>query len=501
MNNKKLVKDTFWIYIGSIIAGIFGYLLRILYARSLSVKDYGTFYAIYAFLSIIGLIRDFGLTEATIFYGIRAYIKKRYRELRTILFYNQAIQTFNAIILASIMFLLRDLIVSTFFKGNPNAYTMFSFLLVLFIVLTVLGSYANFHRIFQDYLLPGISPSLVMFTIFLSSLLLFKIYPSNPFVPAISYIVGYSLITLIYAIVIGYKHKVVKGSIKPNKKLLRKMYSYALPVMTTSIGVILFYNTDTVLISLLLKNPIEVAKYQVAKPMLNIVMSFVNPLSTILFPLVASLWHKKERTLAGKYLDLSYLFVLVLIIPMSLLLSYFASPLITLMFGSRYADSAPILNVLALSGIFMGLFSISMQALVGFGMVKERARIFYIGAFTNIVLDLLLIPFLSGVGAAIATLFSLMLIDVLALMSIKKKVNISLSFIRNAFFVLIFSLISLIIILPFRVLISNLYLKMAISLIVFGVVYVGLLFLFRIVRVEHLKLVVSYIIGKNKLNN
>ena len=54
---KNLVKGTRFVLISTLIVAIFGYLLRILLARSFSVEEYGMIYAIIAFFGIFRLTR------------------------------------------------------------------------------------------------------------------------------------------------------------------------------------------------------------------------------------------------------------------------------------------------------------------------------------------------------------------------------------------------------------------------------------------------------------
>ncbi|MCD6590314.1 flippase [Candidatus Woesearchaeota archaeon] len=483
MKNRSIVRDTFWIYIASIFAGILGYLLRILYARSLSVADYGTFYAIYAFFSLLGLLRDLGLGEATVFHGIKYFVKKRYSSMRAVLFYNQAIQTGMGILLAFILFLLRGQIVSFFFRGNPNAELMFTVMLILFVAITVFASYTTFPRIFGNYLLSGIGSSINMFTILTTSFVLFQLYPSSPLVPCLAYIFGYSVLSGIYAWIIARKHPYVKGKPSLRKNIVRDMFLYGLPVLVTSIGIIIFSTTDTLLLSIL-KNPIEVARYQVAKPLMTIITSFIGPLSLVLFPIIAHAWHKKRVEDAKRYMGLGLVFILLITIPIAILLAVFPSQVVTLLFGEKYASAAPILSILAVSGIAMGIFSVLMQVFVGFGMVKERAKIFYTGAITNIIIDLALIPILGGVGAAIGTLISLIVITIISLLLIHKRIGIPSFTIFRGIPIIISGILATIPLIFIRILHISLYLKLILGGVVFISLYIALVLLFRAIRIS-----------------
>ena len=57
---KHAVKGTAVVFIVSILAGILGYIVRLALARGLSVEDFGLFYAVFAFLALLGVFKSFG---------------------------------------------------------------------------------------------------------------------------------------------------------------------------------------------------------------------------------------------------------------------------------------------------------------------------------------------------------------------------------------------------------------------------------------------------------
>ena len=63
---KFAVKGATTVLIISVLAAFSGYLVRLVLARSLSVEDYGLFYAVFAFLGLFGMFKTLGLDKALI---------------------------------------------------------------------------------------------------------------------------------------------------------------------------------------------------------------------------------------------------------------------------------------------------------------------------------------------------------------------------------------------------------------------------------------------------
>lgn len=112
------------------------------------------------------------------------------------------------------------------------------------------------------------------------------------------------------------------------------------------------------------------------------------------------------------------LFVLAIFV--AILVSLVAGPLIALLFGAEYQNSASILTIHIWAGVF-----IFMRAAFSRWILIEGALMFSLitqglGALANIGLNLLLIPQYGGEGAAMATLISYAIASYAALLVHKK---------------------------------------------------------------------------------
>jgi len=90
----------------------------------------------------------------------------------------------------------------------------------------------------------------------------------------------------------------------------------------------------------------------------------------------------------------------------SVALAILAPTLVRDIYADRYADAAPIASVLALGGLFQGLYYIFVAGLFYFKRNGLIPVITVVSGLVNIALNILWIPSLGLLGAALATLLS-----------------------------------------------------------------------------------------------
>jgi O-antigen/teichoic acid export membrane protein len=91
----------------------------------------------------------------------------------------------------------------------------------------------------------------------------------------------------------------------------------------------------------------------------------------------------------------------------------FPEAVLNLLFGSAYIAAAPALRILSLGFIILNVFGPCGATLVALGHPRFIMWSVLAGAIMNVALNIVLIPPLSIVGAAIASAVSLILVDVI----------------------------------------------------------------------------------------
>jgi len=125
--SKRFVKGSAIVFIALIVSSVIGLLLRIFLSRSLSVADYGLFYAVFALVSVFGAFRDFGVGQAVIRAIPKYAIQKDFRLIKSSMTILTIIQVVFSLIVAIVLVILSDQIATTIF-GTMEASIMIKLL-------------------------------------------------------------------------------------------------------------------------------------------------------------------------------------------------------------------------------------------------------------------------------------------------------------------------------------------------------------------------------------
>ena len=149
----------------------------------------------------------------------------------------------------------------------------------------------------------------------------------------------------------------------------------------------------------------EVGQYSVAATLSEAWYFVPTAIVISVFPRLINLRQQDE----GRYKQrIQQLFDMLFLIALavSLIVALVAEPFISMVYGDAYRNSAAILKIHIFAGVFMFMraaFSrwIIIENLLVLSMITQG-----VGAFMNVLLNLVMIPKWGGAGAAMATLFS-----------------------------------------------------------------------------------------------
>jgi len=181
-----------------------------------------------------------------------------------------------------------------------------------------------------------------------------------------------------------------------------------------AIFAIIYLKIDQVMLRWLV-GPQEVGVYAVAATLSEAAYFIPAAICTSVFPKLVEL---RKVDGAAYYARLQSLFDILSLVALGVLISilFLGGPLILAIFGEEYQASVPILLVHALATPFIFLrfaFNgwILVEKLAVFSLITQG-----IGALLNVMLNLVLIPHFSGLGAAAATVASYATASYLALL-------------------------------------------------------------------------------------
>lgn len=225
------------------------------------------------------------------------------------------------------------------------------------------------------------------------------------------------LISIFY-IFIFTKNDGLKLKLGLDSKLIKHYWHLGWPIAISNLAMIAYVKMDQIMIFNLM-NEQAVGIYAAATKISEAWYFVPTIITATLFPAILKL---KQQNQLNYEKSISLLFSLVIILGLSVAIpvSLAADWIINLLYGEVYTESAKVLIVHIWVGVFIGLGIAASKWFVA----EELQKLFLVrtmtGLVVNFILNLILIPKYGVLGAAIATLISVIFANVLSYLFNKK---------------------------------------------------------------------------------
>jgi O-antigen/teichoic acid export membrane protein len=224
--------------------------------------------------------------------------------------------------------------------------------------------------------------------------------------PLIFFVYAYAFDFLLLSIGYFYTYQRKQRSIFKwsfNGALAAKLLKYSWPLIISGIMVSLYMKIDAIMVQNI-SGAKEAGAYATVANLSEVWNFIPSVIVTTLFPAILNA-KRDNLDRYKKRIQNLYDLMVYISLPIAIIVT-FAAPLIyrILPFKPEYYYSAPALSVHIWSGVFVFLGAASSQYLIAENLSKLTFVRTGFGAVINIVLNLLLIPHMGMMGAAIATL-------------------------------------------------------------------------------------------------
>lgn len=281
-----------------------------------------------------------------------------------------------------------------------------------------------------------------------------------------------------------------KNDLETRKSIIKKVLLVAIPISLTSIIVSINKSIDTVTIMKGLTNFLtqEQAKIQYGiltgkvDTLIGLPLAFNVAFSIALIPTLSSAKVKKDNKEINQKIAISILISILIALPASVGMCVFAEPILKLVFPNQ-SQGANILSAISFMVLFTTVGQTLNGALQGLGRLKIPVIALAIGIVVKTILNIVLIP-IEAIGIYGATFSSILcyfitfVIEMIALIRITKiKFNIFKFAIKPAIASLGMIAISM---LCFKLMLPSLgndisiIIAIAIAVIIYGVLVIGL---------------------------
>jgi len=483
---RRAVKGAATVFIISILAGFFGYLVRVLFARNLTVEEFGLFYAVLTLVGLIATFKDLGLGQALVKYIPGFLVKKRKDLVKNSIMTVALLQFVFATLIVSILFLCSNWLAINYFH-SITASLIIKLLAIGYLLAIFIDIISYSFQGFQNMLYCSLTGLARMLAILVIAFIVLKL-DGGLLAPSLAYMLYPIVLFLIFYPILVKKVFPQFCRIKTifDRKLTKKLFKFGLPVVIGFAGMIVLGHTDIIMLTYFsgLK---QVGLYNVALPTAKILTYFSAAIGTIFFPMFAELWAKKDKKRLRYGIENIYKYLLILIIPFALIMFSFPTIIIRLLFGSAYIKASLALQILSIGIILFSLAMLNFNIINGLGRPKINTKIVYIAALFNLIFNFILIPKYGIIGAATTTFVSYGIMFSLSTRWIKRYIKAKLPLldfgkilIAGLVFVGIISWLK-------RVLLLNVWVEAVICVAAASIIYLGLIKLLKLIDLQKIK--------------
>ena len=481
-SSTKFTKDILWVGLSQILIYLFGFFTLPALTKNFGTETYGLWAQIGVTVGLLNPILTLHLGTATVRYLSAENKKEKLSQSFSNMFWLIVLIVFITITAA---FLLKNNLATLLFKSN-----VYDVLITLTFIWAGTGALFAFliaylrckGKIKELSLINILCYSFKFIPLVILAFLRFPLW----FIVLVQIVVELIFIISLFGSItkkVGFK--------KPNTTNLKKYLSFSIPQIPSEALLWIVNSSDRYFTTSYLglsQTGIYSASYSIG----SIVSMFYVPTSFVIFPVISRFWEKGEIPSVKKYLEYSTKIFLFFGIPSSAGLYILSKPLLQILTTSEFLTGGGTLTLLiALSTLFLGIYQINLYIICLIEKTKFMPFIVGLSAFTNIVLNIILIPRIGIIGAAISTIISYALLSGIILIWAKKRVNYRFDFVF-LFKIILASILMVIIIgsLPLKGI-----LNLIIAVMIGTAIYLISIFSLKTLSQAERKFVHSFIMG------
>ena len=408
---NKLIRGSLIIFAGNIIFRIGGYIYRLLMAMLLGPTMYGVLGITLPFQGIFQTLAAGGLPPAIAKYVAEYNAVNDSDMARQTIYTALKIMVFLGLFLGVLMIFVIAPLLANNFLHKPLALVPLQIVGLITPFSVVLGAFRGaFQGVYKmEY---------ILYTRAIEQL--FMILFATAFV-----LIGLSTVGALWGTVIGYSmaafaalyiFKVYMPKYIPESspdfvftkrqelRLAGTLVKFSIPVIITAIAEMLIYNICTIVMGKFLTLD-AVGFFAAADPIARLPLMISISVATTILPASSEAFKVKDIPTLQKYVNESYRYSLLLVVPMCVGLALFAVPTLRVLYFAKpeYVAGAMALAILSLGMTFYSIFAISTSIVQGIGNPRIPMYILIVGSIVTGILSWILVPYMDIAGGALAT--------------------------------------------------------------------------------------------------
>ncbi len=405
---KNISKNTFFLFLSTLIRFAANMILWALIARAVGVEDFGKLTFAISFTGLFIVFADYGFSPL----AIREIARDKsilHKFVGNALFCKFF---FSALTIALICIVIN---LMNYPDITKDVVYVFSCVVVLYSFIAFFNSvFRGIEKMEYETVISFIQNLLLLFFVTIALLLKPHIFQIS-----IAYLLSRAVSFGISAAY--YKKKIGKINLQPDriyeKDILRKAFPFGLH---TIFGLI-YFQIDTVMLSIM-KGDIEVGYYQASMRVILAGLIISDVIINAFYPVLSRLFKQGIDALRNQARHMNKI-LFVLGIPFSAFMFIFSNEIIHILYGAGYDKSILIFQILA--WLLVLRFFGSAYGLVITSANRQSLRMYsvFVASVVNIGLNLVLIPKYGNIGASVATVITNSILTVVYILITKRLLN------------------------------------------------------------------------------
>lgn len=476
---KLFIKRIGLVGLVNILVSLSGILLIPILTKNLSILDYGVWVQINTTLILISSLVNLGLPYAM----FRLLAVKKDKKDISEGFYSIFFLTILSSAVASLLFILFSRWISeAIFNGNLTVTLILSFVILIIGLNNVLFGFLRALQKIKRFSLFWLIQTYL--NVFLVS---YFVLNGQGIVGAVSGILICQII--IFAIVFSLILAEIGFKI-PKFNNMKEYLSFGIPGMPNNLSYWVVDSSDRYLIGLLLGSAF-VAYYSPGYSIGMLIFVLMVPFDILLTPLLSRYFEENRIEEVKKLLQYSMKYFLLSAIPSVFALGLLSKPILMILTTTEIALSGYYITPLvALSTTIFGLYMILAQIILLDKKMKIIGTSWIIAGLSNVILNLILIPYIGILGAGFTTLVSYSIMFFVALFYTLKNFKFDFEVTPILKSIMASIIIGIFIILYAPSSITEIFL----AILICSGIYIGLMGLLRALTKEELKFMKSLVI-------
>jgi O-antigen/teichoic acid export membrane protein len=390
-----LVKRFGLVAFANLFLNISGIILLPILTKNLSVSEYGIWIQILVTIGLIPAIVLIGLPYSMV--RFLASIKDK-REIRDILGSISLIIILAGLAASALIFVLSEPLALAIFNGDTLAVKILSFIVFIECLNNIT---INYFRALQQ---------IKRYVVFTSLRVILNIILVAYFVIA-GYGIHGALFGLFITVAVVFISSAVAiifdvGLAIPKIKNIRDYLFFGIPTVPGNLSSWAVSSIDRYIIGFALGTA-AVGFYSPGYTLGSMIGIFMNPISFLLPAVLSKFYDEDDLTEVRKLMNYSMRYFLGVAIPSVFGLSLLSLPILTVLSTPEIASQGYLITpFISLSALLLGVYATTSQVILLEKKTKIIGTVWIIAAILSISLNLILVPHMGIIGAAITSLLT-----------------------------------------------------------------------------------------------